>query len=110
MRTPTPNSSAPPAPRSQNLARTRPAHSRYPAPPAVTATGLTQSGGPEAVKAASGCAAIALSELVFDHRRMIRAVETATNDGREPRQVHANQRHVSGTYHRKSPCLHVPSV
>jgi hypothetical protein len=46
----------------------------------VTAIGLTQSGGPEAVKAAaSGCAAIALSELVFDHRR----------DGREPRQVHA---------------------
>jgi len=40
----------------------------------VTGIGLTQSGGPEAVKPAAGCAAIALREPVFDHRR----------DGREP--------------------------
>ena len=100
MRAPTPNSSAPPAPRSQNLARTRPAHSRHPAPPAVTAIGLTQSGGPEAVKAAaSGCAAIALSELVFDHRRDDAGGGDSSERwaGAPPGACH--QQHVPGTYH-----------
>jgi hypothetical protein len=36
------------------LGKNPPAHSRHPAPPAVTAIGLTQFGGPEVVKAATG--------------------------------------------------------